>query len=161
MGSGPPAASSASTCSARGGWLGGVAIGPGCHGVREPMNHRVTYATWASGNPASPPRDYWTATPHPVPAPGRSPPMSTAPSTTKGEVPQPATAPAPAPGRWSPLRPLVLRLHFYAGVVVAPFLLVAAVTGFLYAGAFQAERLLYAHELTVAKAGGTELPISE
>src|SRR3954471_16573016 len=54
MGSGPPAASSASTCSARGGWLGGVAIGPGCHGVREPMNHRVTYATWASGNPAPP-----------------------------------------------------------------------------------------------------------
>ncbi|MGY6020059.1 PepSY-associated TM helix domain-containing protein [Streptomyces spinosirectus] len=87
--------------------------------------------------------------------------MTTAPSPARDEAPQPSTAPAPSPGRWAPLRPLVLRLHFYAGVLVAPFLLVAAVTGFLYAGAFQAERLVYAHELTVAKPGGTELPISE
>jgi uncharacterized iron-regulated membrane protein len=55
----------------------------------------------------------------------------------------------------------VLRLHFYAGVLVAPFLLVAAVTGFLYAGSFQAEKLVYAHELTVARVGDTELPISD
>jgi uncharacterized iron-regulated membrane protein len=55
----------------------------------------------------------------------------------------------------------VLRLHFYAGALVAPFLLVAAVTGFLYAGSFQAEKLVYAHELTVARAGDTELPISD
>ncbi|MFI7403933.1 PepSY-associated TM helix domain-containing protein [Streptomyces sp. NPDC049541] len=88
--------------------------------------------------------------------------MSTAPSTTTDEAPQPAAAaPAPSPSRLVPLRPLVLRLHFYAGVVVAPFLLVAAVTGFLYAGAFQAERLVYAHELTVAKVGDTKLPISQ
>ncbi|AZS76006.1 hypothetical protein DDE74_38645 [Streptomyces lydicus] len=32
---------------------------------------------------------------------------------------------------WAALRPLVLRLHFYAGVLIAPFLLVAAVTGLL------------------------------
>jgi uncharacterized iron-regulated membrane protein len=87
--------------------------------------------------------------------------MSTAPSTTRGEVPPPAVAPAPSPGAWAPLRPLVLRLHFYAGVLVAPFLLVAAATGFLYAGAFQAEKLVYAHEMTVAKVGDTELPMSE
>ncbi|GAA2491539.1 PepSY-associated TM helix domain-containing protein [Streptomyces longisporus] len=55
----------------------------------------------------------------------------------------------------------MLRLHFYAGVFVAPFLLIAAVTGFLYAGAFQAEKLVYAHELTVAKVGDTKLPISQ
>ncbi|USQ84790.1 PepSY domain-containing protein [Streptomyces phaeoluteigriseus] len=86
--------------------------------------------------------------------------MSTAPSTTKDEAPQPA-APAPVPrGPWAPLRPLVLRLHFYAGVLVAPFLLVAAVTGFLYAGAFQAEKLVYAHEMTVP-VGDVELPMSE
>jgi uncharacterized iron-regulated membrane protein len=54
----------------------------------------------------------------------------------------------------------VLRLHFYAGVLVAPFLLVAAVTGFLYAGAFQAEKLVYAHEMTVP-VGDTKLPMSE
>ncbi|MGW2830972.1 PepSY domain-containing protein [Streptomyces sp. NPDC001286] len=98
--------------------------------------------------------------------------MSTAPSPSShlgsarsggppsDEVSQPDPAPAPPAGRWAPLRPLVLRLHFYAGVFVAPFLLVAAVTGFLYAGAFQAERLVYAHELTVADVGDAKLPVS-
>ncbi|MER5748585.1 PepSY-associated TM helix domain-containing protein [Streptomyces sp. NPDC002088] len=85
--------------------------------------------------------------------------MSTAPSTTTDEAPKPA-APAPSPRGWAPLRPLVLRLHFYAGVLVAPFLLVAAVTGFLYAGSFQAEKLVYAHEMTVP-VGDDKLPISE
>ncbi|MGQ4403823.1 PepSY-associated TM helix domain-containing protein [Streptomyces hayashii] len=81
------------------------------------------------------------------------------PSSDEDEAPQSA-APAPrSRGPWAPLRPLVLRLHFYAGVFVAPFLLVAAVTGFLYAGAFQAEKLVYAHEMTVP-VGDTELPIS-
>ncbi|RPE46113.1 putative iron-regulated membrane protein [Streptomyces sp. Ag109_O5-1] len=75
------------------------------------------------------------------------------------EAPQP-TVPAAPPSRWAPLRPLVLRLHFYAGVLVAPFLLVAAVTGLLYALSFQAEKLMYAHELTVP-VGKTELPVSE
>lgn len=60
---------------------------------------------------------------------------------------------------WSALRPLVLRLHFYAGVLVAPFLLIAATTGLLYAGSFQAEKLLYGHELRVP-AGDTKLPLS-
>ncbi|MFF8576146.1 PepSY-associated TM helix domain-containing protein [Streptomyces sp. NPDC015408] len=74
----------------------------------------------------------------------------------------PATAaPPPTRGRWSTLRPLVLRLHFYAGVFVAPFLLVAAVTGLLYAASFQAEKLVYAHELTVDDVGERKLPISE
>ncbi|MFJ8106022.1 PepSY-associated TM helix domain-containing protein [Streptomyces sp. NPDC096132] len=89
--------------------------------------------------------------------------MSTAPSTTDEapEAPEAAAAPAPkSPGPWAPLRPLVLRLHFYAGVLVAPFLLIAAVTGFLYAGSFQAEKFVYAHEMTVP-VGDTELPISE
>ncbi|GAA1266927.1 PepSY-associated TM helix domain-containing protein [Streptomyces javensis] len=61
---------------------------------------------------------------------------------------------------WAALRPLVLRLHFYAGVLVAPFLLVAAVTGLLYAGSFQAEKLVYGHELRVP-VGDRELPISQ
>ncbi|WP_411147727.1 PepSY-associated TM helix domain-containing protein [Streptomyces sp. A30] len=87
--------------------------------------------------------------------------MSTAPSTTTDEAPQPA-APAPSsPSRWTPLRPLILRLHFYAGVFVAPFLFVAAVTGFLYAGAFQAEKIVYADEMTVSAVGDAKLPISE
>ncbi|MEU5754643.1 PepSY domain-containing protein [Streptomyces sp. NPDC047829] len=73
----------------------------------------------------------------------------------------PGRATPPTPGTWAPLRPLVLRLHFYAGLFVAPFLLVAAATGFLYAASFQAEKLLYAHELTVPDAGERKLPLSE
>ena len=48
----------------------------------------------------------------------------------------------------------------YAGVFVAPFLFVAAVTVLLYAGSFQAEKIVYAHELTVP-VGDHELPISQ
>ncbi|WP_409467778.1 PepSY-associated TM helix domain-containing protein [Streptomyces sp. HC307] len=81
-------------------------------------------------------------------------------STDTDEAPQSAES-APSPGRWAPLRPLILRLHFYAGLLVAPFLLVAATTGFLYAGSFQAEKILYADEMTVPDVGDTKLPISE
>ncbi|MFD8522614.1 PepSY-associated TM helix domain-containing protein [Streptomyces capillispiralis] len=84
--------------------------------------------------------------------------MTTAPSTTTDEAPRPP-APAPAKSAWAALRPLVLRLHFYAGVLVAPFLLVAALTGLLYAASFQAEKIVYDHELTVP-VGERELPVS-
>ncbi|MFI1356177.1 PepSY-associated TM helix domain-containing protein [Streptomyces sp. NPDC020898] len=90
--------------------------------------------------------------------------MSTAPTTTTDESPDSPDSPKPAaparPSAAATLRPLVLRLHFYAGLLVAPFLLVAALTGFLYAGSFQAEKILYADEMTVS-AGDTKLPISE
>lgn len=86
--------------------------------------------------------------------------MTSAPPTTTDEAPR-AADPPPRTGSWAPLRPLVLRLHFYAGVFVAPFLLVAAVTGFLYAASFQAEKLLYADEMTVSAVGDAKLPISE
>ncbi|MER5828440.1 PepSY domain-containing protein, partial [Streptomyces mirabilis] len=83
--------------------------------------------------------------------------MSTAPTTTTDESPKPV---APTPTRRAALRPLILRLHFYAGILVAPFLLVAALTGFLYAASYQAEKIVYAHELTVPVGGG-KLPLSE
>jgi uncharacterized iron-regulated membrane protein len=85
--------------------------------------------------------------------------MSTAPSTTTDESPQSVTV-APSRRAWSPLRPLVLRLHFYAGLLVAPFLLVVAATGFLYAASFQAEKIVYSHELTVP-VGDHELTLSQ
>ncbi|GIE91204.1 PepSY-associated TM helix domain-containing protein [Actinoplanes regularis] len=57
--------------------------------------------------------------------------------------------------------PLLLRLHFYAGVLVAPFLLVAAITGMLYAFTPQLEKIVYSTELTVNGTGGAALPLAE
>ncbi|MFB7344066.1 PepSY-associated TM helix domain-containing protein [Streptomyces hydrogenans] len=77
---------------------------------------------------------------------------------------RPDTAEAPAPprpasrGALRALRPLLLRLHFTAGLLVAPFLLVAALSGLLYALSFQAEKIVYAHELEVP-VGDTVLPL--
>ncbi|MFB7027476.1 MULTISPECIES: PepSY-associated TM helix domain-containing protein [unclassified Streptomyces] len=74
--------------------------------------------------------------------------------------PSDPTPPTPhKPTTWSALRPLLLRVHFYAGVLVAPFLLVAALSGLLYALSFQAEKVVYAHELEVP-VGDTALPLS-
>ncbi|MGJ5895170.1 PepSY domain-containing protein [Streptomyces sp. V2] len=85
--------------------------------------------------------------------------MSTAPPITTDDAPTADPAPKKR-GPWAPLRPLVLRLHFYAGILVAPFLLVSALTGLLYAASFQVEKIVYADELTVP-VGESKLPISE
>ncbi|MEU1552566.1 PepSY domain-containing protein [Streptomyces scabiei] len=87
--------------------------------------------------------------------------MTIAPSTETDESREPVAKPDGATRGWAPLRPLVLRLHFYAGVLVAPFLLVAALTGGLYAASFSIEKIVYADRTTVAKVGDEKLPISE
>lgn len=69
----------------------------------------------------------------------------------------PAPPTSPTRRRW---RPFVVRLHFYAGVLVAPFLLVAAVTGGLYALAPSMERVVYRDILSV-EAQGPALPLGE
>lgn len=74
--------------------------------------------------------------------------------------PRTESSPIPDPGGRAGLRPLVMRLHFYAGLFIAPFLLVAAATGLLYAGSFQAEKIVYAHELHVP-VGDRELTLRE
>ncbi|MGX1812184.1 PepSY-associated TM helix domain-containing protein [Nocardia sp. NPDC055321] len=58
-------------------------------------------------------------------------------------------------------RPLILRLHFYAGLLVGPFLLIAALTGALYALAPSIEKFVYADLLTVEPADGTALPLAQ
>ncbi|WP_405179259.1 PepSY domain-containing protein [Nocardia sp. NBC_01377] len=63
-----------------------------------------------------------------------------------------------APRSW---RPLILRLHFYAGVLVAPFILIAAVTGGLYALSPVIEKFVYAEVLTVESTGAAPLPLSQ
>ncbi|MGF0225310.1 PepSY-associated TM helix domain-containing protein [Dietzia natronolimnaea] len=64
------------------------------------------------------------------------------------------------PGVGGPVRQLVLRLHFYVGVLVGPFLLVAAVSGFVYALAPTIERVVYADQLTAASPAQT-VPLAQ
>lgn len=53
----------------------------------------------------------------------------------------------PAPRRpWA--TPLLLRIHFFAGILVGPFILIAALSGAIYVVTPQLERVVYAHELS-------------
>ncbi|WP_372449166.1 PepSY domain-containing protein [Streptomyces montanisoli] len=56
-------------------------------------------------------------------------------------------------GAWRSVRPLLIRLHFYVGVCIGPFLIVAAVTGLAYTTTPQLEHVIYRHELTVTRPG--------
>ncbi|MER7605148.1 PepSY domain-containing protein [Nocardioides sp. NPDC127503] len=69
-------------------------------------------------------------------------------------------APGARLGWWPTIRPLVLRLHFYAGVLVAPFILVASVTGLLYTIAPQVEQIAY-HDLTHVTPSGDQVTLAE
>lgn len=55
---------------------------------------------------------------------------------------------------------MVRRLHFYAGLLVGPFILVAALTGALYAAAPQIEKVVYHHQLTT-ESSGPSLPLDQ
>jgi uncharacterized iron-regulated membrane protein len=70
-----------------------------------------------------------------------------------------AHRPGSRPGSRPGLRPLLLRLHFYAGILVAPFLVIAAVTGLLYALTPQLDAALYGGQLHAASSGGPTLPL--
>lgn len=98
--------------------------------------------------------------------------MSTTASSPSGAdtppLPEAVTAVATAQSRPTPgtggrrsITPLVLRLHFYAGVLVAPFLVVAALTGLLFVFSPQLDRLVYADELHVDRVAGTARPLAE
>jgi len=93
--------------------------------------------------------------PDPLPGPRRGGDPTDPPHPADGSPPG-----RPAPDTWALLRPLVLRLHFCAGVLVAPFILVAAVTGGLYAVAPQVEQVVHAHELHVQPAA-TAVPLAD
>lgn len=70
----------------------------------------------------------------------------------------PATS-TPRPGRGA-FRVLALRLHFYAGLFVGPFLLIAAVTGGLYAVAPSIESFVN-RDLLYVDSRGPERPLAE
>jgi uncharacterized iron-regulated membrane protein len=52
-------------------------------------------------------------------------------------------------------------MHFYTGVLVAPFLLAAAVTGLAYTAVPQLDQLVYGDQLTVARVGDAVRPLAE
>ncbi|WP_150237045.1 PepSY-associated TM helix domain-containing protein [Nocardiopsis quinghaiensis] len=74
--------------------------------------------------------------------------------------PEPAPPPARQRSRstWAALRQLLLRLHFYAGLLIAPFVVVAAVTGLLYVYTPQLEQALYSDQLHVTP-GDSAVPL--
>ena len=58
-------------------------------------------------------------------------------------------------GAWAGLRPLLMRLHFWVGMFVGPFILVAAATGLIYTITPQLDQLIYSDALSVPAAGRT------
>lgn len=64
-----------------------------------------------------------------------------------------APPPPRANGPRAALLTLVMRLHFYIGLFVGPFIFIAALTGTLYVLTPQLENRLYAHQLYVDKPG--------
>jgi uncharacterized iron-regulated membrane protein len=70
-----------------------------------------------------------------------------------GDARAAAVVPPAKRGRTS-LRPLVLRIHFYAGVFVAPLLVVACITGLLYAAMPQIESIVHRDVLHVDRPSG-------
>ncbi|MFJ3633381.1 PepSY-associated TM helix domain-containing protein [Streptomyces sp. NPDC090112] len=82
-------------------------------------------------------------------------------TSTTGTPPQRSAGPEPVGRSWQGVRALLVRLHFYAGVFVAPFLLIAAVTGLLYTVAPQLDQVLYGDKLSVEQAGERPRPLAE
>ncbi len=85
-------------------------------------------------------------------------PHAPAPAQAPAPAATPAPARRPASAGWFPQ--LLLRLHFLAGLFVGPFILVAALSGAVYAVAPSIERVVYAHELT-APESATTLPLAD
>ncbi|MER6202474.1 PepSY domain-containing protein [Streptomyces sp. NPDC001586] len=84
-------------------------------------------------------------------------------STTEQDPHGPTTpSPEEPSGRsWQGVRALLVRLHFYAGVFIAPFLLVAALTGLIYTFTPQLDQLVYGDQLRVEQVGEQPRPLSE
>lgn len=111
---------------------------------------------------AAPPRAEAPASP---PDPGTTPGEANAdadappPGSGPGEA-APVPAPGPARALWSALRPLVLRMHFYAAILVAPFIVVASITGLLYVYTPQLEQAVHGDLLSVEPAD-TSVPLAQ
>ena len=76
------------------------------------------------------------------------------------ERPSAGTSQSAPPGQRRTVRPLMMRLHFYAGILVAPFILIAAITGGLYAVAPAIEQIVYRDYLSVDYSGAPK-PVAD
>lgn len=82
-------------------------------------------------------------------------------TTDTEQVPASAASdPSPPRVRTGWFTALLRRLHFFAGVLVGPFILVAALSGALYAITPTLDRIAYAHELT-APSTAAPLPLAD
>ncbi|MEU8002213.1 PepSY-associated TM helix domain-containing protein [Catellatospora sp. NPDC049111] len=91
-----------------------------------------------------------TATTRPETAPPTAEPAEHAP-----------TEPAARSALYAGFGPLLRRLHFYSGVLVAPFLLVVALTGLAYAFTPQFDQIAYHDQLHVQAVGGDRVALSQ
>jgi uncharacterized iron-regulated membrane protein len=80
--------------------------------------------------------------------------------TTEPGGPASPAAPETRKNAPGPLRALIMRLHFYAGVFVGPFLIIAALSGALYALTPAMEEGIYDKELHVPVSQGS-VPLAE
>lgn len=111
-----------------------------------------THRPAVPGDPTSPDR----TSPGPA-SPGTAP---ASPPSADCTPPGPSTPLPRVQRRRTSLRPLILRLHFNAGIFVAPLLVVACVTGLLYTAMPQVEPLVHRQELQVdAPAGARPVPL--
>lgn len=87
---------------------------------------------------------------------------SAAAATVVVAEPVSTSAAEPGPGRsWQAVRSLLVRLHFFAGIFVAPFLMVAALTGLAYTFTPQLDQLVYGDQLRVEQVGEAPRPLAE
>lgn len=87
-----------------------------------------------------------------------------APSDPSTPTRAPEQPPSPQPtraGAWQAIQPVLARLHFYAGILVGPFLIVAATTGLLYTLAPTIERALHDDVLTVESVGSAPMSLAD
>jgi uncharacterized iron-regulated membrane protein len=86
-----------------------------------------------------------------------APPRPPAPASPRGAAGSAARSGRSRSAVWA----LLVRMHFYAGVFVAPFLVVAAASGLAYAFTPQLDQLLYGDKLTVERVGEAVRPVAE
>ncbi len=89
------------------------------------------------------------------------PDAPTSPDAAPVAVPGPGSGAVPERDGADALRRLVRRVHFYAGVLVAPFLAVLCLTGIAYAFTPQLNDLIHTRELLVAPQAAPAAPLDD